>query len=119
MDVKTIAVIVGVMMLGDVLTGIGGALSQGEKLESTKLREGLWHKSGFAALMFFCWGIDFAAPVIGVEMGDVLYNVASAYIFATEAVSIFENISKMNPEIRNSGIGDFLNWSDNDDADND
>ena len=112
MNMYTIAAILGIWMLGDVVTGIGASLSKGERLDSTKLREGMWHKAGFVALLLFTGGIDYAAPFFGVKIGQLLYPIAAGFIFATETVSIFENISVMNPDIRNSKIGELLNWND-------
>ncbi len=55
MNMYTIAAILGIWMLGDVVTGIGASLSKGEKLDSTKLRVGLWHKAGLSLCFVHRW----------------------------------------------------------------
>ena len=88
------------LMLLDVVTGFAQAVKN-KAVDSTKMRDGLWHKLGFAA-----------AIVLGIVMEEVLANVTldagiqvpttgviCGFIVVTEVVSIAENIAQLNPVI--------------------
>lgn len=89
-----------VLMLMDIVTGFAQAVKN-KVVDSTKMRDGLWHKLGFVA-----------AIVLGIVMEEVLANVTvdvgvqipttgviCGFIVVTEVVSIAENIAQLNPVI--------------------
>lgn len=83
----------------DLVTGIVGALKDGEQIKSNKLRDGLFKKVGF----IFCYtlgiAINYAETYLTLPFGVDLVPVICAYAIITEVVSIIENISKINPDI--------------------
>ena len=83
----------------DLVTGIVGALKNGEQIKSSKLRDGLFKKVGFV----FCYAlgvvIEYAKLYLPIPFGDKLLSIICIYAITTEVVSICENISKINPDI--------------------
>ena len=83
----------------DLITGIVGALRNGEQIKSNKLRDGLFKKVGF----IFCYAlgiaINYAESYLTLPFGVDLLPVICAYAIITEVVSIIENISKINSDI--------------------
>ena len=83
----------------DLITGIVGALRDGEQIKSSKLRDGLFKKVGF----IFCYTlgvlINYAENFLILPFGVDLLPVICAYAIVTEVVSIVENIAKINPDI--------------------
>lgn len=107
MELQPVA-IAAVMMVLDVLTGFAGAAMRGQ-VQSGKMREGLWHKAGFFGLVALAFVYEVAASLINLEAGSSGIGIAMpempavgavcAFIIATEAVSILENLCELNPDI--------------------
>lgn len=91
----------------DIITGIAGGVKE-RALNSTALREGLWHKSGFLGLIILAYILEVASRYmdLGFEIPSVI--VICVYVIATECVSIFENLCILNPEIANSPLGQIF-----------
>lgn len=83
----------------DLVTGIVGAIRDGEQIKSSKLRDGLFKKVGFV----FCYAlgvlINYAESYLTLPFGVDLVPVICTYAIITEVVSIIENISKINPDM--------------------
>lgn len=83
----------------DLITGIVGAIRDGEQIKSSKLRDGLFKKVGF----IFCYtlgiAINYAESYLNLPFGVDLVPVICSYAIITEVVSIIENISKINNDI--------------------
>ncbi len=83
----------------DLITGIVGAIRDGEQIKSSKLRDGLFKKVGF----IFCYAlgivINYAETFLVLPFGVDLVPVICTYAILTEVVSIIENISKINHDI--------------------
>ena len=83
----------------DLVTGIIGAIRDGEQIKSSKLRDGLFKKVGFV----FCYAvgvlINYAENLLSLPFGVDLVSVICTYAVITEVVSIIENISKINSDI--------------------
>lgn len=87
------------LMLLDILLGYAAAV-EGKTVKSSKMREGLWHKTGEMGIIvvgdildgMLLGGIDmpFTAPVTTTMI---------VYLAINEAVSCMENIVKLNPEL--------------------
>ena len=89
---------------------------------SGKMREGLWHKSGFVGLVLLTMLLTYMAahvPPGGIDVpgfvelctfvssGSLVYMVC-AYIVITESISNVENLCVLNPDIANSPLGKWL-----------
>ena len=108
--------IAAIFMSADILTGWLAAIKNGT-VSSAKMREGLWHKSGFIMLVILAYGLDVTGDILrshgyafsnGVNLDGLPPILFCGYIVATEVVSIFENICKINPEVANSPLGVML-----------
>lgn len=102
----------------DVVTGFAGAVKTGTVI-SSKMREGLWHKAGFAGLIVTAFLLEYLCahiPYTGVEVAyiqDICAALASIplvlsaclWVIVTEAVSIMENLCTLNHDIAQSPIG--------------
>lgn len=98
------------MMAMDMLTGFAGALKVGEVM-SGKMREGLWHKAGFAGLILLTILYEYATAAINAAMeaagaADTLVMpeipavaVVCGIVVLIEVVSILENLVALNPAI--------------------
>lgn len=95
----------------DLITGIVGALREGEQIKSNKLRDGLFKKVGF----IFCYTlgvvINYAESYLSLPFGVDLVPVICGYAVVTEVVSIIENISKINPDILPDKLKTLIGYS--------
>lgn len=81
----------------DLVTGFIAALKN-KKVESSKLRDGLFKKVGFMFCYFIGWLVDTQGYRVGFNITNVL-PIIILYSCTTELVSIIENICKINPDI--------------------
>lgn len=82
----------------DVFTGLLKAIKNKE-LNSTKAREGIYKKASFILFIAFGYLADYAMDY--VDMGFNLPAAATicALIVVTEAISVLENLGKINPDL--------------------
>lgn len=92
--------IVGGFIIADVITGLLQALYHGE-LNSTKLRQGLFHKLSEVLAVIFSVGIEYACEYINLGVDLPVLSVVSVYISLMETISILENLCKVNPQLSN------------------
>lgn len=95
----------------DLVTGIVGAVRDGEQIKSSKLRDGLFKKVGFV----FCYAlgvlINYAENFLTLPFGVDLVPVICAYAIITEVVSIIENISKINSDILPDKLKELVGYN--------
>lgn len=91
------AVVVG-FILFDIITGILEGLYEG-KVNSTKLRKGLYHKATEILAVVGAWLLQHAIVYVHLGVSLPLVEAVSAYICLMEAISILENLSAVNPEL--------------------
>lgn len=95
----------------DLMTGIVGALRNGEQIKSKKLRDGLFKKVGF----IFCYtlgiAINYAGTYLTLPFGVDLVPIICTYAIITEVVSIIENISKINPDILPDKLKELIGYN--------
>lgn len=95
----------------DLITGIVGAIRDGEQIKSSKLRDGLFKKVGF----IFCYTlgivINYAETFLTLPFGVDLVPVICIYAIVTEVVSIIENISKINPDILPDKLKELIGYN--------
>ena len=98
-----------VFIAADYVSGIAKAVYN-QDLNSGKMRTGLFHKIGFVgalALGYACqigvnWGF------FGEEFSAVFAGV-TVWVLITEAISIFENLCEISPELAKSPLASLLN----------
>ena len=85
----------------DIFSGVAAAYARRE-IESPKLRQGLWHKTGYVFVLFCCVIIEWAMNN-GMDLGFNLPLVTPicVWISLMEIVSTLENAAKINPELAN------------------
>lgn len=101
-------VIVVIMMALDMISGFAGA-AKNKCIKSEKMRQGLWHKAGFCGIIILAWAYEFAAQYmnfeaskadIGIAMPEIpAVTAICCFIFATEVISIIENLCELNENI--------------------
>lgn len=101
MDLYTVPVEVKLaiaFMLIDVFTGILKAVKNKE-LNSTKAREGMYKKASFILFIAFGYLADYA--MVYVDLGFKFPAAATicTLVILTEAISVLENLGKINPEL--------------------
>ncbi|MBW3083805.1 phage holin family protein [Bifidobacterium phasiani] len=96
-------VIVAIIILLDWVTGLLKAAMQHD-ISSTKMREGLYHKSAFILVMFLAEIIEHAQGVIDLGFTVPIVVPAAVYITVTEVSSVIENLGEINPELQNSRL---------------
>lgn len=93
-----------VMMAFDIITGIIAAWKN-KDIQSTKMREGLFHKGTLILLIILAWLCELFVmhvPDLGITIPLVIPTCV--IIFAMELVSITENASEINPELKDSKL---------------
>lgn len=96
-----------IFIIFDILTGIARGIKE-KTLNSTALREGLWHKSGFIGLILLSYILQVASLYVDLGFEIPSITVICIYIIVTECVSIFENLCILNPKIANSPLGQIF-----------
>lgn len=93
-----------VMMVFDIITGFMAAWKN-KDIQSTKMREGLFHKSTLILLIILAWLCELFVmhvPDLGITVPLVIPTCI--IIFAMELVSITENVAEINPELKGSKL---------------
>lgn len=93
-----------VIMVFDIITGFMAAWKN-KDIQSTKMREGLFHKGNLILLIILAWLCELFVmhvPDLGITIPLVI--PACVIIFAMEVVSITENSSEINPELKDSKL---------------
>ena len=93
-----------VMMVFDIITGFMAAWKN-KDIQSTKMREGLFHKGTLILLIILAWLCElFVMHVPGLGITVPLVIPSCVIIFAMELVSITENAAEINPELKDSKL---------------
>lgn len=98
------AVLVALALMGlDIVLGIAGAVKE-KDVQSSKMREGLWHKCGSIGLIVLAFALEYA--VNRVDLGVVFPGVVivCAYICLMEVGSCLENLVVLNPQLADNPI---------------
>lgn len=98
-----IIIIVFIFIVLDFISGIIKAVKE-QNLDSTKMREGLFHKLGFILAIILAIAIEYA--MLHMELGFTIPVADGVCIFIvlTEIVSILENICGINPKLNNNAF---------------
>ena len=105
-----------VMMAFDIITGFMAAWKN-RNIQSTKMREGLFHKGTLILLIILAWMCELFVmhvPDLGITIPLVI--PACVIIFAMELVSITENAAEINPELKDSKLLQLFKTPDKEDG---
>lgn len=106
-------IIVAALIIGDIVSGLIAAIAT-KSIDSTKMRNGLWHKSAYILVIALAalieWG-ETKGVFFGIEMP--VLAAACVYIGVTEITSIIENIAVINPELKDTPLLSLFKRSNN------
>ena len=85
-------------ILFDIITGLLKALKN-NKINSTKLREGLIHKLSEVLCIVGSYALPFGLQFLDVNFSFPLVGVVGTYICLMELISAIENLGEVNPII--------------------
>lgn len=100
--------IVSAFMLLDLVTGFTQAVVN-KCVDSTKMKNGLWHKCGFLLAIMFGWLCEFSMNYVDLGFTLPVQNAVCLFIILTEIVSILENLGKISPELSNNKFMSIFN----------
>lgn len=100
-------------IVGDFLSGVLKA-AKNKELCSTKMRLGLCHKAGFIGAMALGYGCQLAVNYELLPSSfSAVFGGVCVYVIITEAISIFENLCAVSPELRDSPLAALLKLQEN------
>lgn len=82
----------------DILTGFIKALAR-EGINSTRLRQGLFHKLSEILAVGGSAGLTYAVKYLDLGFDVPLVQAVSVYICVMEFISIIENLCEINPQL--------------------
>lgn len=91
----------------DVLSGVMKAAKLGE-LSSSKMREGLWNKSGYVLIVCLATLIEVGSQHVDIGFEMPLIIPACLYIIGSEVMSIYENAKAINPDLNDSKLSQYF-----------
>ena len=95
----TIAVIFFISI--DYVTGVAKAIMR-NNLSSRKMREGLGHKFAYLMLVLVAWFIDEMSRHIDLGLPMSVFVCTVGGVCLIELTSILENVTEINPELKNA-----------------
>lgn len=90
--------IVAALIIMDIITGILKAV-EAKNLNSSKMREGLFHKGAFIGVIILAWIVEYGSGYLQLGFQLPIVTPVCVYIAGTEIVSVFENLCAINPEL--------------------
>lgn len=96
----------------DYVTGVTKAIMQ-DNLSSRKMRKGLGHKFTYLLLTLVAWFIDEVSRHIDLGLPVSVFVCTVSGICLIELTSILENITEINPELKNAPFMQILTQSTN------
>lgn len=96
-------VITCVLIVMDYLTGLAKSVVN-KDIDSTKMRDGLWHKAAYVAVIVLAEIIEHGQEAVDLGFAVPLIVSTCVYIVLTETASILENLSQINPELAVSPV---------------
>lgn len=96
--------ITAILIAMDYLSGIAAAASRGN-LQSSKMREGLWHKLGEVGAILLAYLVAEEGHYIGLPYQiNLLIPAVLIWISVMEITSILENLAILNPDLASAGF---------------
>lgn len=91
-------IIVLIFIILDFISGIIRAVKE-KNLDSTKMREGLFHKLGFILAIILGIAIEYAMLFMDLGFSIPIVEGICVFLVLTEIVSIIENLIGINPSL--------------------
>ena len=96
-DWHIIAIVLAFILM-DIITGIAQA-AKNKELDSSKMRDGLFHKIGFMFAVVLSCLCEYAMMWLDLGFDIPMIGGVCTFICLTELVSILENIALLAPEL--------------------
>lgn len=103
--------VTGVMILLDILSGIIKAFAVNGKLDSSKLRQGLYHKATYIIIIALATALEAYSEALNLGLGVPLVLCVCLYVIGTEIVSIIENVTEANNDLDGEKLREFFDVS--------
>lgn len=95
--------IMGAFIMLDIVTGIAQAFFN-RTIDSKILRNGMFHKLSYVFAVALALILEWACTHFSLGFECQILIPLTVYIVITEAVSILENILRLNPDLANSPL---------------
>lgn len=82
----------------DIISGAVKAFTK-KQWDSSKMREGLWHKMGFVLIIALAILCDYGQNFLELGFTIPVTTGVCIYVITTEIGSIIENVAIINPEM--------------------
>lgn len=96
-----LVVIACVFMVLDLISGFCAAVKNHE-VQSSKMKQGLWHKCGFLLAIVFGIMCEYAMSYVDLGFTMPIQIAVCTFIICIEIMSIIENLGKLSPELAGS-----------------
>ena len=106
-DWHVFAIVIAFIVM-DVVTGIAQA-TKNKTLDSSKMRDGLFHKIGFMFAVVLACLCEYAMVWLDLGFEIPMIGGVCTFICLTELVSILENITLLAPELSESAFLSYFN----------
>ena len=106
-DWHVIAIVIAFIVM-DVVTGIAQA-AKNKALDSSKMRDGLFHKIGFMFAVVLSCLCEYAMTWLDLGFSIPMIGGVCTFICLTELVSILENIALLAPELSENAFLSYFN----------
>lgn len=116
-EINWILIIITCCFIGfDLVTGIIKAVANKE-MDSTKMRQGLWHKIAFLLAIGLGVLCEIAIPYAAFEYAGVDISVpvlpfVCGFIILIELTSVLENLGEINPELKDAKFMEIFKGKD-------
>lgn len=108
-----IYIVFGVVIALDIIVGVIKAFAA-EGFSSTKMREGLYHKSTYIAALALAALIEYGSVYLDFGFTlTVLQPAVIVYVVLTECGSILENLAIINPELADNAFMSIFTHKEN------
>lgn len=87
----------------DIITGFTAAVAN-EKVSSSEMREGLFHKLGFIFALVLAAMLQYTSGILDLGVEVPTLPLVAVFVILTEAVSILENIAEINPALQSNAF---------------
>lgn len=95
------------MILLDIVSGVVKACMNRE-LSSSVMREGLYHKSVYFLIIAMSILLEVGASHVDLGFDPPTVLFVCGYVIMMEALSLWENVCAVNPELNNSKLAQYF-----------
>lgn len=113
-----IYIAISAFIILDIATGLTQAFYN-ETVDSKILRNGMFHKLSYVFAVVLALCLEYTCTYLELGFDCKIFVPLAIYIIVTEAVSILENIVRINPDLAESPIFKLLSQNKNRRSDDD